>query len=245
MTCEDFRDSYELYSLGLLEGEQRLSLDQHLAGGCSHCRRQIKDAMAMTALMLAQAPDAVPPARLRRRVLASVGVEGFSWTWLAAAAAAAMLVLALWMSLAARSAGQELLEARRQLEQTQAERERLNQALVFLRDPATRQVNFGAGEPAPPRGNVYLHDQLGVLLIASNLRPLERGRTYEMWTIPRGGAPRPAGLFQASEDGTAVHVFAGPIDPSQIAAVAVSIEPAAGSDQPTGAIVIQAATGAG
>jgi hypothetical protein len=244
MTCEDFRESYELYSLGLLEGEERAGLDEHLAEGCPRCRRHIQDAMAMTALMLAQAPDAVPPARLRRRVLASVGVQSFSWTWLAAAAAAAMLVLSLWMSLAARSAGQELLDARRQLEQTQAERDRLIQAFAFLRDPTTRQVNFGAGQPAPPRGNVYLHQQLGVLLIASNLRPLEPGRTYEMWTIPRGGAPRPAGLFQAAEDGTAVHVFAGPIDPSQIAAVAVSVEPASGSDQPTGAIVIQAAAGA-
>jgi anti-sigma-K factor RskA len=105
-------------------------------------------------------------------------------------------------------------------------------------------VNFGQPEDVPPRGNVYLHPRLGVLLIASNLPPLDADRAYEMWIIPPDGAPRPAGLFQATGDGTAVHLLSQQIDLAQVGAVAVTEEPSAGSPGPTSTPIIVAAAGA-
>ena len=61
-----------------------------------------------------------------------------------------------------------------------------------------------------------------------------------MWVIPKGGAPRPAGLFQANPDGTAVHILAGALDLASLNAVAVTVEPAAGSPAPTSPIIIAA-----
>ncbi len=243
MTCDDFRDSYELYSLGLLEPGEKAGLEAHLAEGCAACRRQIHEAFALKALLLTQAPEVVPPSRLRRRVLASVGVDGFSWTWLAAAVAAAMLVVTLWISLALRGQEQQLAQARQALVDRTAERDRLMQVFTFLQDPTTRQVNFGEPEQAPPRGHVYLNPDRGVLLVAANLPPLGAGQTYEMWVIPPGAdaVPQPAGLFGSADDGTAVHVLSGPIDVAQIGAVAVSVEPAAGSAAPTTTPIIVAA----
>ena len=238
MTCEDLRDSYELYTLGLLEGEEKREVEEHLGRNCVVCQKNLRDALGVNALMLSQAPEVVPPSRLRRRVLASVGMERAGWGWVAALAAAGLLIVTLWLSLEMRNTDRELTEARRTLQQSVADRDRLEQAFTFLNQPETRQVNFGQGQPAPPRGNFFLNPRMGVLLIASNLPALPAGKAYEMWVIPKGGAPRPAGLFQSGTQGTALHILTGPVDPN--VTVAVTVEPDSGSPAPTSGILFSA-----
>jgi anti-sigma-K factor RskA len=238
MTCEQLRDSYELYSLGLLEGEERHEVEAHLARNCTVCQKYFKDALGVNALLLSQAQEVVPPSRLRRRVTSSVGREGAVWTWIAALAAASSLIVALWLSLEKRTADGQLANARVTLQQTVAERDRLEQAFTFLNQPETRQVNFGQGQPAPPRGNIFLNPRIGVLLIASNLPPLPAGKAYEMWVIPKGGMPRPAGLFQSGPQRTAMNILSGPVDPN--VTVAVTVEPESGSPAPTSNVLFAA-----
>jgi anti-sigma-K factor RskA len=97
-------------------------------------------------------------------------------------------------------------------------------------------VNFGEGQPSPPRGNIFVHSRLGVLLIASNLPPLPAGRTYEMWVIPtKTSAPRPAGLFLSDAQGSAINLLPVPLD--ALYAVAVSVEPESGSPAPTNIVI--------
>ena len=238
MTCEDLRDSYELYSLGLLDGEEKLEIEAHLARNCAACQKHLKDALGVNAVMLSQAQQVVPPSRLRRRVMASVGMERAGWGWVAALAAACSLIVTLWLSLEKRTVDRELAEARQTLLQSVAERDRLEQAFTFLSQPETRQVNFGQGQPAPPRGNFFLNPTRGVLLIASNLPALPAGRAYEMWVIPKGGAPVPAGLFQSGAQGTAMHIRPGAVDSN--VTLAVTIEPESGSPAPTSGILFSA-----
>jgi anti-sigma-K factor RskA len=238
MTCDDLRDSYELYSLGLLEGEEKREVEEHLARNCAVCQKYLKDALGVNALMLSQAQEVVAPSRLRRRVLSSVGQERAGWEWVAALAAACSLIVALWISLEKRTTDRELTNARVTLQQTVAERDRLEQAFTFLNQPETRQVNFGQGQPAPPRGNFFLNPRMGVLLIASNLPALAAGKTYEMWVIPKGSAPRPAGLFQSGPQGTAMHILSGAMDSN--VTLAVTIEPESGSPAPTSNVLFAA-----
>ena len=239
MTCEDLRDSYELYSLGLLlDDEEKREVEAHLGRNCEVCQKYLTDALAMNAMLLSQVHEVVPPSRLRRRVLASVGAKRAGWGWVAALAAACSLVIALWLSLEKRSTDRELADARRTLQQTVDERDRMEQAFLFLNQPETRQVNFGLGQPAPPRGNFYLNPRMGVLLIASNLPPLPAGKAYEMWIIPKGGAPRPAGLFQSGPQRTAMHILPGVVDAN--VTLAVTVEPESGSPAPTSEILFAA-----
>jgi anti-sigma-K factor RskA len=93
----------------------------------------------------------------------------------------------------------------------------------------TRVVSFGAG----PKGKVFVNPSSGVVLMATNLPPAPSGKTYEMWVIPEGKNPAPAGLFQSQADGTATHIFRGTIDMANLGAVAVTLEDAAGAAQPT------------
>jgi hypothetical protein len=238
--CDDFHDDFELYALGVLDPDEKTRIDDHLRTGCTTCAAALKDALAVNAIVMSMAPDVVPPARLKRRVLAGVGVQRMSWSWLAAMAAACMLVVALWLSVQERSRSSELALARHNLIEISGQRDRLLQALSFLDDPSTVPVSFGKGQPIPPHGNVFVHSKLGVLLIAANLPAAQSGKIYEMWVIPKGGAPRPAGLFQ-SQGGTAMHILSGPLDIGTLGAVAVTLEPESGSAAPTTTPIIIAA----
>jgi len=237
--CQDFQDNFEFYALGLLDPAEQIAIDDHLRTGCDTCGDALKDALAVNAIMMSLAPDVVPPARLKRRVMASVGVQPMSWSWLAALAASCMLIVALWLSVQERSRSAELAQARHTLIEVSSQRDRLLQALSFLDDPATVPVSFGKGQPIPPHGNVFVHSKLGVLLIAANLPAAQAGKIYEMWVIPKGGAPRPAGLFQ-SQGGTAMHILSGPLDVGTVGAIAVTLEPEAGSSAPTSTPIIVA-----
>jgi anti-sigma-K factor RskA len=251
MNCDELRDHYELYALGIAEDPERSEIREHLGRDCPICVPGLRSARELLTLVGASAPAAEPPARLRKRVLAAAGGRTSSlWNWspVWAAVAAGGLIAAVVFNVRGHRASEELAQAGSELARVQAEsadqtRElaRLNEAFAILNQPDARQVVFGGATPQPPRGRVFLDPKRGVLLLASNLPPAPAGKTYEMWVIPKGGKPVPAGLFQSAADGTALHVLPGRVDLAATAVVAVTLEPAAGVPQPTSTPIIAAA----
>jgi anti-sigma-K factor RskA len=68
------------------------------------------------------------------------------------------------------------------------------------------------------------------ILIASGLPTLPDGKTYQAWTIDDGGKATSAGTFEPQGHQISYEL---PADAVQTSTVAVTIEPAGGSDQPT------------
>ena len=242
MTCDELRDVYELYALGVLEQAERDELDEHLRRGCPACSAGLKRALETNAIIMNLAPETAPPRNLRKKVLAAVGVEKTAWNWIVgwAAVTAGLLVAVLWLSVQDRRRVAELAQARTQIQtiaassqQNSAELARLQAAVALLNEPDTRLIGVGRGVPLPPKARVFVNPQRGVLFLANNLQPAPAGRIYEMWVIPKGGAPRPAGLFQSDASGTALHLQSGPVDIGATTAVAVTLEPESGSAAPT------------
>ena len=235
------RDVYELYALGVLEKEDRTEIDQHLASGCGICQTGIERAAIQNVTVLAaMTPEAVPPRRVRGRLLAGMSVAGPKWSWLGWAAAAACLVAVAWLGVQAYRLSGELNSARQQMASVDRQLAHVRVVLDLINAPDTRTVVFGQEKHEPPRGSVFVHPRMGVVLIASRLPRLGHGWTYEMWVVPKAGAPKPAGLFQSTAAGTAMHNIEGPIDVQSTGAVAVTVEPAAGSNAPTSTPIIVA-----
>ncbi len=113
--------------------------------------------MVMNTMLLATPANAALPRRLKRRVMASIGVERPGWGWAAGLAAACLLLIALWLGTQERERAAELADARSSLMQVRGERDQLRQAMSFLNQPETRQVGFGKGQAVPPRGNVFVN----------------------------------------------------------------------------------------
>jgi hypothetical protein len=242
MTCQQLQELFELYALGALAAAERSEIDVHLARGCEACSQALAHALVLNAGVLSFVSAEEPPRRLRRRLLAAIGYHYPGWGWVWALSAGLALIVALWIGVQERQRTTELADARRAFMQLSGERDQLTQALQFLSDPQTQSASFGGGQTAAPRGYVLLHPQFGVLLVASNLPAAGPGKLYEMWVIPKGGTPLPAGLFP-SDGARALHILTGPLDMTMLGTVTVTLEPAAGSAAPTSPPVIVAPLG--
>ncbi|MEO8028014.1 MAG: anti-sigma factor [Bryobacteraceae bacterium] len=249
MTPQELRDQCQLYALGVLDGEELAEMERLLTDGNEDVKEALHEAILANATIASLVPQMEPSKRLRKKLLAAVGQEsserGWNWMW---PAVAAMLVIGMvWLGIDNRGKSAEIADlakaaddTRVVLAQVRADYARVNAAVRFLDEPETRLVGFGKGEPAPPRGNVFVNPKSGVLLVASNMPKLDAGKTYQMWVIPKGGKPVPAGLFGADSGGTAVHLLAGAFDLQGTGAVAVTVEPGGGSSQPTSTPIIVA-----
>ena len=246
MMCEELREMYELYAMGVSDDPERTEIAAHLARGCGSCTQGVKLALETVSFLGSIVPIVEPPALLRARVIAIAAnapkaKRFWNWqqAWMAAAAALALVSLGLWNQLigidrSLDEARQQILAMTESQEKDRATFQRARGALNFLNQPQTRLVtSSGTSIELPPKARVFVNKRSGVLLMAGNLPKLGQGKIYEMWLIPKGGVPVPAGLFQPDETGTAMHIRPGEMDIASTAAVAISVEPESGSAAPT------------
>jgi anti-sigma-K factor RskA len=237
MNCDELREHYDLYALDIAEAPESGEIRAHIRRGCEVCMAGVKRSLETVALIGACAPPAEPSSQLRRRILASVGSEerkaGWIPWWASALAVAALCVVAMYLALNSRRYEQTAARLRTEMHEQAGQIARLTEAFAILSGPNTTEASFGGLQPKPPQGKVFLNPSRGVLLIASNLPRTAADKIYEMWIIPKGAKPVPAGLFQAQENGRAMHVQPGTVDVASTAAVAVTVENQGGADQPT------------
>jgi hypothetical protein len=242
MNCDELRDQYELYALGVADEPERSEIREHLNRGCEVCMGEVKRARRLAALMGGTAPAAAPSPKLRRRILASVGYEQkrFGMSPFLAAALLLSLFAVFYFSGRERDFAQLATRLDGQLRNQTIELTRLHEAFTILNSSDTSVTSFGAGQTQPPKGKVFVNPSQGVLLIASNLPPTQAGKAYEMWVIPNGGkgTPIPAGMFQANSDGSAMHIQRGAVDLTSKPVIAVTVETEGGVQAPTSAPVL-------
>ena len=183
----------------------------------------------------------------------------FFWPALAAGTLAALLVVALYAAqtgMQATRSAEELAAAQAQIALLQGQTEELRQINQQLQEQLSNDRNqlaiFAnadrvvalAGTPDAPNasGALYTGPESG-LLVLRGLPALPAEQTYELWLIPSEGSPIPAGLVQVAEGGSNTFTIALAGQPTDFAAVGLSIEPAAGSPSPTGPIVLLGTVG--
>jgi hypothetical protein len=241
MNCLELQDHYELYALGLAENPERDEIRAHLDRGCEVCMPAMKHARELVALLGGSSASAAPSPKLRRRILASVGVEqrAFGWAPLLAGTTAMFLAAAIYFGGREWDFSRQVVRLTEQSRVQIIELTRLNEAMQVMNGADTTVTSFGEKKPVP-KGKLYYNPSKGALLIASNLPQAPAGKAYELWLIPKakGASPVRAGMFQSESDGTVMRIMPGPIDANTNGAVAVTMENEAGVDAPTSAILI-------
>ena len=232
MTCDELRDDYAAYALGSLEGAELAELREHLARQCENCTPGVSDARGLVARMAGAVTLVDPPKRLRARIIALVNPQRGGWSRLTQVLAFTTCLFAfftvhIWMR--HDEMHQVFLREDQKWREQNVELAKLQETLALLEDPAAKEVTFGKGA----RGRVVISPKHGVAFSGQNMAALAPGKTYEMWIIPKGGKPVPAGTFAPSADGSALHLQSGPVDIASTAAVAVSIEQEGGVASPT------------
>jgi anti-sigma-K factor RskA len=239
MTHAEMDELYELYALGALETGDASEIDRHVTDACDYCLSHIRRAVTATAMLSGMADPLEPSADVRRRLLAGITPAAATTTpirsvskrwnlWIPAlgAACAALLVLSVWLSI-------NVVRTRGELSHVARERNQMREALQVLSSSQPTMIQFGHSSTAP-RGTVFFNRNGGFVMTGSRLPEIASDKTFELWVIPKSGAPIPAGLFQPQNaGGSFVHVYQEPLDTNKVAAVAVTVEPSGGSLAPT------------
>jgi Anti-sigma-K factor rskA len=100
--------------------------------------------------------------------------------------------------------------------------------------PDTTQIALLQQSGGPPgQAHVLYNARLGTVVYSGQIAPPPADKSYQLWLIPAAGAPVSAGLVAANQPNGVIVVH---LQPGLAAkAFAVTVEPRAGSPQPTGA----------
>jgi anti-sigma-K factor RskA len=248
---EQFAEDLALHALGSLQGNELVALEAHLHG-CADCRGELELLRGDMALLAMSTAGSAPPRHARQRLVDAVAREprhipssarasrGF-WDlapWFATAAAAVMIVLLLRQNSELKSsiAALDIVFTDQKAQLQQAE-----DVVETFTAQESQQVTLVAAKNAPqPQGKTfYLRDKGRLIFLANNLPQLPPEKIYELWLIPKTGAPIAAGLFKPDTHGSASVV--NPPLPVGVEAktFAVTLEPESGSHEaPRGTAVI-------
>jgi len=229
MNNERFEDLKDAYVLDALPEEERRIFEEFLA---AHPERQAEiDELGAVAGLLAFSPEELEPTpELRYRIMEVVEAEAaprherrrsvlagladfISARGLAFGAAALLLIGLLSWNLLLQDQVDDLQGQVRNAQAPQTQTVQLSGTWA----------NQGAdAEVASISGN-------RIVLVADDLPSIPEGQTCQIWVI-KGDVPEPSGLFQPGGTQTAARVTT-PIKKGDT--IAVTVEPAGGSEQPT------------
>lgn len=218
--CEEVDELLGAYALGALTPDEQAQVTEHLDGCDKH--PEAAEMRAVAAAFALSAPEREPPAALKSRIMAEVRGEtprpaddpgpgplerlrGVLRTpWLPyLASGAAIAAVALFA---------------------------LYFGLVQDEDGGSRSVYTLSGEGGISGELVVEPGDTPPVMTVNGLDPLPDGQTYQIWALG-DGRPAPAGFLAINATGEAIGIVT--TDLSQANAVAVTIEPAGGSLQPT------------
>ncbi len=163
MTCNGQpADDYQLYALGVLEGDEAETIRGHLCQGCDSCLTGVRSGTAFwTIFSEAWTPLQTPPARLRARILNEIQPARAAWWlgWKQAAGVAAFAIVSAgggwWVARRAaepprvvtQSATQIITDPRQQKEIAELRRQ-LEEARKRKDEPPPEPVRGAVADPA-------------------------------------------------------------------------------------------------
>jgi anti-sigma-K factor RskA len=229
------REQLSAYALGALDVEGIPAVEAHLQT-CDSCRAELAKYRTVSDGLLTALPPRAPSAALRRRLQSQLpsaqrkrSQPRLTWSFgrLALGGALALLLLMNAFSFVQM----------RQIQQQQAslvQQVKTNQfALSMLAYPSTQAIPISAENLS---GSVLLDRQRNtVALVMWHLPQLGTDQTYQAWLIEPDGSRVSAGIFrpQDNEAYTTKPVYSKD-DLTNYVGIGVTVEPAGGSDQPTG-----------
>ena len=207
---EPIHDLSAAYALDALEPDEAEAFEKHLAT-CESCQGAVADFSSVAAeLAFAGDPSAPPPA-LRGRILEAARAERPKVVPLRPRWRSPLVAVAAVAACAALVLGIWNVSLHNQLSNTKSE--------------ALEQVPVSGAT-----GSLVVSSSGSAALVLYRLDAAPAGKTYEAWVIVGKNAPTPAGLFAGGGATTFVPIH-GKVGRGSV--VAVSVEPAGGSAQPT------------
>ncbi len=251
---DQFAEEVLLYALGSLEGGERERFEAHLET-CAECRRELMAVQEDLGLIALTAAGPKPPARSRERLISAIAKEpkrserpaavGKGWMWIPWFATVAFALLSALLYFANLRLKNDLGAIQANSQSQAIELQQAHEMLGLLKSPDAMRVTMTPGAEKPkPQGKTIYSPQAGRLIfMASNMPPAPPNKAYELWLVPKQGAPIPAGMFSPDASGSATVMQSSMPSGMQPKAFAVTIEKPEGSTTPTMPLVLVGAAG--
>jgi anti-sigma-K factor RskA len=241
MNNERFEDLKDAYVLGALPEEERLSFEDYLA---AHPERQaeVDELGAVAGLLAFSPPEQEPPPELRSRVMEVVEAEPrrvggrstfarvgdyLSLRSLALGAAAIIVIGLLSWNVMLQGQVEDL---QGQVQDAQGQVQDLQAQVEDAQDQQSPTIELeGSWAEQGATAEVASMQKNQIILVARNMPSVPEDKTCQIWVI-KGDVPKPSGLFQPDGNGTATPIT-NSITKADV--IAVTVEPAGGSEQPT------------
>ena len=248
---EHWHERGEIYALGALDGPELKEFEAHLASGCSICEACLRETReTLTVLHRSLRPEA-PPLAIKSRIMDQIAPQAMTrprrertgwlnWNWWglgigAVATAAGALVLSSNLM----RTQSDLEKAKEQLAAAQVESAQKDELLQLLSSPDIRLIELKGLEAAPAASAKLIWNPVARsgILLTNGLPKTPTDKAYELWGIA-GTEPIPAGVFRVNDQGQAR--FRMPVlgQGKTFDKFAVTLEPAAGVEQPSGPMVL-------
>ncbi|MGA8576516.1 MAG: anti-sigma factor [Candidatus Cybelea sp.] len=228
MTSHDeMLDNVAAYALGLLPASEAAAVAAHMET-CESCREEYRFLHPAVTAVAYSAEACSDPATganaasplMKARIMKQVRFEAPPRTprvWPAYAVAAACLAIAI-------ATGLLDLSLNNRLDRDRAQSAAQAQTIADFAAPDSQRHRFAGGEVLTHGNRLYL--------TMHGLPTPPAGHVYQAWTLAKGAKRvAPSKTFEPSNGGVAVVSL--PEAATTLAAVAVSVEPAGGSMQPT------------
>lgn len=250
-THEQFADDLSLYAMNALQGDECVALEKHL-NECASCRRELEQLRGDTALLALTTGGARPPQRSKQRLMDAIAKEPRAqeeahvapwWSAMRWVLAAALILMGALLSRQNNQLNEQIAALRKQSAIQQAELVRAKEVVATLTAPDAQVVAVvKANTPPQPQGKaIYVRDRASLIFIANNMPVPPPQKAYELWLIPKTGAPIPAGVFKPDAHGSATVINPPLPAGTEAKAFAITMEPEEGSTTPTMPILMMGA----
>ena len=253
-THDQFAENVRLYALGSLDAGERETFEAHLRE-CAECRRELHAAQEELGLLALSTAGPKPPARSRERLLSAIAKEpkrverqaniGKGWMWIPWFATVVFALLSALLYFSNLRLKNDVAAIRSNSQSQEVELRQAREMLDLLKSPDAMRVTLTTPNEKPkPNGKTIYSQQKGrLILMVSNLAPAPPHMAYELWLVPKQGAPVPAGTFWPDASGNATMMQTTMPSGMEPKAFAVTLEKEEGSNTPTMPMVMLGAAG--
>jgi len=264
ISCDECQSRLEEFALDELPIELRTQVADHLADGCPACNQRLSQILEDLAQLVHALPAERPPQRVehalvdriagkrapgrvvetpvRPSAVKKISPKSLTRSLVAAALALAATILGVaawstWRDIWNNPPGAPFgwAELQRRVDQANASQQ-------FPSIPQLQFASLGSHSPEVPVAGYIVQDKLARQwhVHAFHLPALPAGRVYQLWFDLGSSRFVPAGPADVDDEGTLSRLVDVPTDLLAIKGLAISDEPASGSDRPTGESLFEA-----